>query len=210
MAQQNRGGVGVNFDEFKIRLTLERLNDGQMTMLNMRLQLLESFLHSPEKPGATPTRHHGKKPHFENTKEGREIQRKWYAEQDARMKAEIAKSGIWLFEPGTLTIVDLSCPFVDEGAACAMFNICLAIFLENRGHTGRIVALDEAHKVRRRSDAPPLYDDTLLTITVHDNHRLKYCVHRKPSIRHPSTKAPCYTRNYCNSRAHDFPGVAGP
>lgn len=49
---------------------------------------------------------------------------------------------------GTLTIVDLSCPFVNEGDACALFTICLSIFMDNRSECGRVVALDEAHKVR--------------------------------------------------------------
>lgn len=56
----------------------------------------------------------------------------------------------WDFEPGTLTIVDLSCPFVDESSACALFSICLDLFLEHRNTAGRIVALDEAHKVKKR------------------------------------------------------------
>ena len=48
---------------------------------------------------------------------------------------------------GTLTIVDLSCPFVNEHDACALFTICLSIFMENRGDCARLIALDEAHKV---------------------------------------------------------------
>lgn len=92
--------------------------------------------------------HQAKKPQFADTKKGREQERKWNSEDDAIRRTKIAKSNIWSFEPGTLTIVDLSCPFVDEGAACAMFNICLALFLEERQAAGRIVALDEAHKVR--------------------------------------------------------------
>lgn len=54
---------------------------------------------------------------------------------------------IWSFEKGSLTIIDLSCPFVDENDACALFNLCLSLFLENRSDGGRLVALDEAHKV---------------------------------------------------------------
>ncbi len=48
---------------------------------------------------------------------------------------------------GTLTIVDLSDPFVNEQDACALFSICLSIFMENRADCGRMIALDEAHKV---------------------------------------------------------------
>jgi hypothetical protein len=50
-------------------------------------------------------------------------------------------------KPGTLTIVDLSCPCVTSEGACALFNMCLSLFLEQKTNVGRIVALDEAHKV---------------------------------------------------------------
>ena len=51
------------------------------------------------------------------------------------------------FHPGSLTIVDLSCPFVGQNLSCALFGICLSAFLEQRSETGRIIVLDEAHKV---------------------------------------------------------------
>jgi hypothetical protein len=57
------------------------------------------------------------------------------------------KSDIWDFQPGSLTIVDLSCPFVDETSACTLFDICLSLFLEQDTKVGKIIALDEAHKV---------------------------------------------------------------
>lgn len=66
---------------------------------------------------------------------------------DTSPKKSSKTAGIWEFEKGTLTIVDLSCPFVDENDACALFNICLSLFLENRNTSSRLVALDEAHKV---------------------------------------------------------------
>jgi hypothetical protein len=56
---------------------------------------------------------------------------------------------------GSLTVVDLSCPFVGENDACALFSICLSLFLERRNTGGRIIALDEAHKVINTSDGPP-------------------------------------------------------
>lgn len=58
-----------------------------------------------------------------------------------------SSQNVWEFEPGTLTIVDLSGPFVDDGSACVLFDICLALFLEQPPSVGRVVALDEAHKV---------------------------------------------------------------
>lgn len=54
---------------------------------------------------------------------------------------------IFKAEPGNLTIVDLSDPFVDPASACVLFDICIALFLEDRTAVGRVVALDEAHKV---------------------------------------------------------------
>ena len=126
MAMRNQYTAGLNYQDFKDKLALEKFNEGQRAMLSTRLQLLESFMYPRQ--GI-----------------------KWINEDDARERAKIAKAGIWSFQSGSLTIVDLSCPFVDESAACALFNICLAIFLEDRGKIGRIVALDEAHKVRNSS-----------------------------------------------------------
>ena len=123
MAMKNKHCEGLNYQDFKDKLLPEKFNEAQRAMLYTRLQLLESFMF-PRK-GI-----------------------KWLNEEDAQEREKIKKAGIWDFKPGSLTIVDLSCPFVDESAACAMFNICLAIFLEDRLKASRIVALDEAHKVR--------------------------------------------------------------
>jgi hypothetical protein len=59
---------------------------------------------------------------------------------------DMAGSG---FNPraGSLTIVDLSCPFVHESDACMLFSICLSLFLGSRSNHGLLIALDEAHKV---------------------------------------------------------------
>lgn len=120
---KNKDSAGLNYQDFRNKLNSEKFNEGQKLMLNARLQLLESFMFPRD-----------------------DI--KWLNEDDAKERRKIAQPGIWSFQPGSLTIVDLSCPFVDESTACSMFNICLAIFLEERGQTSRIVALDEAHKVR--------------------------------------------------------------
>lgn len=69
--------------------------------------------------------------------------------QSRRSKALL--EDIFKSAQGSLTIVDLSCPFVSEGDACALFGICLSIFMENRGDCGRVIALDEAHKVSIQS-----------------------------------------------------------
>ncbi|KAI8411684.1 hypothetical protein FOFC_08278 [Fusarium oxysporum] len=41
---------------------------------------------------------------------------------------------------GQLTIVDFSCPCVIPEMACALFNICLSLFLERGTSLGKVVA----------------------------------------------------------------------
>ncbi len=53
------------------------------------------------------------------------------------------------FQPGTITIVDLSCTHVTEADACLLYSIFVQVFLSRRGQTPLIIALDEAHKVRQ-------------------------------------------------------------
>ena len=54
----------------------------------------------------------------------------------------------WSFDDGGLTIIDLSCPFVDPNMACVMFDIGMALYLGSDSGAGKIIAMDEAHKVR--------------------------------------------------------------
>lgn len=73
-----------------------------------------------------------------------------------------SETDIWDFKPGSLTIVDLSDPFVSSDDACVMFSICLSLFMEKRGQCGRVVAMDEAHKV---SDATSICLTGCLKVT---------------------------------------------
>jgi len=136
MSIESKGAPGLNYAAFRNRLALEGFSGQQNVPLKLRLELLESFMEEPPKPGTSDA-----KPAFPATAAGREAAREWERETKAKAKA-------WSFEPGSLTIVDLSCPFVDDGAACALFAICLELFLENHGDVGRVLALDEAHKAR--------------------------------------------------------------
>ncbi|KAK2751036.1 hypothetical protein FQN57_000111 [Myotisia sp. PD_48] len=82
-----------------------------------------------------------------------------------------AKESGWKFERGSLTIIDLSCPFVDEGAACALFNICISIFLEDRQNCGRIIALDEAHKFLKPGNSEAgVLTETMLSLIRQQRH----------------------------------------
>ncbi|KAK8236630.1 hypothetical protein HDK77DRAFT_295197 [Phyllosticta capitalensis] len=62
------------------------------------------------------------------------------------MGAPKGATSLFATEPGTLTIVDLSDPFIDPSSACTLFDLSLSLFLEHGSSTGRVIALDEAHK----------------------------------------------------------------
>lgn len=135
----SKGPGGLDYAAFRKNLAQEKLSDQQNSPLKLRLDLLESFMDAPLE----------RRPVFPDGKAGRKAACNWdEAALRTRQEQEVKMAKKWSFQPGSLTIVDLSDPLVDESAACALFNICLDLFLENRGDVGRIVALDEAHKVR--------------------------------------------------------------
>jgi len=118
MAIANQGRERFDYGLFRRHLDAENFMKGQQLPLQMRLDVLESFF----EPGTMPS---GKgKP----TKKPRADE-------------------IWKFPQGSLTIIDLSCPFVGPDDACALFNICISLVLKDRHESGRILAFDEAHKV---------------------------------------------------------------
>lgn len=76
----------------------------------------------------------------------------------------------WDFEKGSLTIVDLSDQFFDENDACALFSICLKLFMENRRTGSRVVALDEAHKFLTKSCEAVKLTNDLISIIRQQRH----------------------------------------
>jgi hypothetical protein len=52
------------------------------------------------------------------------------------------------FKAGTLTIVDLTDPFINASSAGALFDMALSLYLETEIPSGKLLVLDEAHKVR--------------------------------------------------------------
>ncbi|KXJ87082.1 hypothetical protein Micbo1qcDRAFT_125048, partial [Microdochium bolleyi] len=131
-------GSHFSYSVFKDRLSTTKLFKEQETALNMRLQLLDTFL----APQLTPN-----------------LRKPSACEQD-----------IWDFQPGTLTIVDLSDPFLSSDDACSLFSICLAIFLEERSSCGRVVALDEAHKFLTQTGAANVLTEDLTSIIRQQRH----------------------------------------
>ena len=52
-----------------------------------------------------------------------------------------------LFKEGRITIVDLSDPFIDPSSACSLFEIITRLFTRAELSTGKVLVVDEAHKV---------------------------------------------------------------
>ena len=76
----------------------------------------------------------------------------------------------WEPEAGSLTIVDLSDQFVNEADACALFSICLKLFMGNWQSNPRIIALDEAHKFLTSSDEARKLITDLVSIIRQQRH----------------------------------------
>ncbi|MCJ1245582.1 hypothetical protein MMC30_002786 [Trapelia coarctata] len=162
MSIESKGAPGLNYAAFRNRLALEGFSGQQNVPLKLRLELLESFMEEPPKQIS--------RPEFSDTKAGRKAAREWDATAEELRQKRDAKAKVWSFEPGSLTIVDLSCPFVDDSAACALFTICLELFLENRGSIGRVLALDEAHKYMTGTDSASMFTETLLQVIRQQRH----------------------------------------
>ncbi|KAK0864680.1 hypothetical protein LTR87_015695 [Friedmanniomyces endolithicus] len=73
-------------------------------------------------------------------------------------------------QPGTLTVVDLSDPFVDAATVCTLFDICVSVAMEKRSECGKVVALDEAHKYIDQSPAATNFTDRLLPTIREQRH----------------------------------------
>ena len=147
MAIESKGTPGLNYRAFRNRLSQEDLTPNQRGPLKLRLDLLESFMYGVP-PVSTD------------------------ATQNAKRAQLIAQQNeAWNFPAGSLTIVDLSCPFVDENAACMLFSIVLDLFLERRGSgCGRIIALDEAHKYVTGTPAASTFTENLLQVVRLQRH----------------------------------------
>lgn len=143
--RQQQTGESFDYRAFKALLAREDLTDGQRVPLSQRLETLESFMAPPQE--ATVTQQKKKK---------------------KAIAAAVAKppGNDWTPRAGQLTVLDLSCPCVTPEGACALFNICLSLFLEQDARrVGRIVALDEAHKYMNDSgEASALTEQLLATI----------------------------------------------
>ncbi|KAE9378986.1 hypothetical protein N431DRAFT_149871 [Stipitochalara longipes BDJ] len=136
--KQQQSNTGFNYREFKRQVDLCDMTPHQLLPLNQRLDTLESFM---------PRSQTSVKP---------------LAQSNISGGNEFFGSN-WSIKAGTLTIVDLSCPCVTAEGACALFNMCLSLFLEQHTTIGRVIGLDEAHKYMNAGAEASSLTDTLLS-----------------------------------------------
>lgn len=125
-------------ESFSYKLFMDRLDDekrsfnpAQVAGLEQRLALLNSFMVSNGPQPAT-------------------FGSKTYANiSGPRSNVLAPKSTPRRFAAGQLTIVDLSDPFIDTGSACGLFEIVTRLFVRAEVETGKVLVVDEAHKVFR-------------------------------------------------------------
>jgi hypothetical protein len=130
-----------DYQEFKRRVLDSDLLPGQLEPLKQRLETLESFMPSQQaKPLSGLNKKKGKSQSAGSS---------WAPKVRLRQSVLVSQRETNLFgQPSQLTIIDLSCPCISPDTACSLFNICFEIFMEQDTKIGRVVALDEAHKVR--------------------------------------------------------------
>ncbi|KAL9603280.1 MAG: hypothetical protein Q9219_001302 [cf. Caloplaca sp. 3 TL-2023] len=141
MSIENPEAVGVDYAAFRIKVEAAIKQSGQKNPLDMRLKLLEAFMEKPAE----------------------KLLKKW-------SKSPLRQDDIWAFPPGSLTIVDLSDPWIDESAACTLFDVCLHLFLGLGPKTGKIVALDEAHTFMTGSEQSSMFTESLLSVIRKQRH----------------------------------------
>lgn len=153
--EQQHTRSGFKYNDFVRNLENEKLMPDQMRPLQQRLDTLESFL-VPEQTGpgsrvvlsnSQAQNHMNKKQNSKGTNWTPQVSTRVFLDYKSIQYATTSiVLELTLLQSGELIIVDLSCPCITPSMACSLFNICLAIFLEQKSKIGRVIALDEAHK----------------------------------------------------------------
>ncbi|KAI0814223.1 hypothetical protein GGR55DRAFT_500263 [Xylaria sp. FL0064] len=144
LEQQDKEGA-FNYSEFVRKVDNEKLSPDQKRGLQQRLDTLESFMVPAQVSLRLPGGHRGK-------------------QHGKRLGTD------WTPKAGELLIVDLSCPCVTASMACALFNICLSIFLAQDKSLGKIVALDEAHGYMGETSDSEVLTNSLLKAIREQRH----------------------------------------
>lgn len=154
LREQAISEMPFHYGRFRQSLDEQNFSREQADPMNLRFDLLESFM-VDRKPA--------------NTRK--------------RSKAE-KHAELFNFKPGTLTIVDLSDPFVDAATACVLFDTCLSLIQEKRPESGLVIALDEAHKYMNESAAATEFTDHLLLTVREQRHNSTrvYIATQEPTV----------------------------
>ncbi|EME87207.1 uncharacterized protein MYCFIDRAFT_184336 [Pseudocercospora fijiensis CIRAD86] len=134
-----------DYKHFRKLLAAETLTRDQTGPMNLRFGLLESFMHPDDIPNPTlPKKKSPKNPPSTN---------------------------LFNLTPSSLTILDLSDPFLDPSTVCILFDICLSLIKSHRPPTGLVLALDEAHKfLTKSSTAATNFTERLCTTIREQRH----------------------------------------
>jgi hypothetical protein len=161
--------LGRKSEQFSVKtflsdLAAAGLSPAQLQMLDQRLSILKTFS-AATAPDIVQQDYKNLHP------KGLE---KEYRKQGLGFKGDCIT-----VERGTLTIIDLSDPFVDASTACVLFDICLAIILKrhkeaitaNKISPGLIVTFDEAHKfLDKNIPSADVFTSSLLTTIREQRH----------------------------------------
>ncbi|OGM44510.1 hypothetical protein ABOM_006723 [Aspergillus bombycis] len=74
------------------------------------------------------------------------------------------------FTDGGITILDLSCPFMDQATTCILFRIAIDLFLHAHPSRGKMIVADEAHKYMSETPAAKDLTETFLNIIRQQRH----------------------------------------
>ncbi|KAF2421129.1 hypothetical protein EJ08DRAFT_597742 [Tothia fuscella] len=156
MALKHQGNDVFDYDEFRDLVAAENFTREQSGPLELRLDLLESFMEGHHDVSAPQAR-------FSKAEKA----------QPKSRNAKIVKTGgpeILAGQCGELKIVDLTDPVVDSDSACVLFDICLAIFLE-KTDVGKVIALDEAHNYISKGAASDNFTNNILKAVREQRHK---------------------------------------
>jgi hypothetical protein len=181
-----------SFKWFEAMLQTTEFDAKQTSMLDQRMDLLRSFCAQPtmellkfrikklkENPPPAGNRNNKNQNQNKTPKKGQWEVPKGLSAEERKKQAKsyegkrdaIPSNNILHLEPGTLTIVDLSDPFVDAATVCILFQICLSIFSSTPPDHGLVVALDEAHKYLTKSAAAEDFVEAILTTIRLQRHK---------------------------------------
>jgi len=153
MAMASSGEAHFNWTEFRAALDREDLAVGQALPLLLRLDLVESFM--KRQPPSQKSQSTKAQPQKGKDKKAQSLKSQFVINEGGNDVVG---------QPGTLTIIDLTDPVIDPDSACVLFDICLAIFVEQT-KGGKVVALDEAHNVRPSPIFPLRSESSVISTT---------------------------------------------